>query len=161
MLLCLACYGDRLASLADKADQYRLYRVEDGSTELEGGITPPERSATGLAAALSSCGVDEFVCGGITGCCRRQLESTGVSVCPWVSGSVEQVLDAWLSDSLETLSMPGCGGPRCGNPGQGHGKGLGWSRGGQGCGGGMRARNQNCVRTGRSCPPDADTKEKS
>jgi predicted Fe-Mo cluster-binding NifX family protein len=155
MLLCLACYGDRLASLAEKADQFRLYRVREGRPEPEGGIFPPERDAAGLATVLASCGVDEFVCGGITGCCRRQLESAGVAVRPWVRGGVDEVLAAWRDGDLESLSMPGCGGPRCAHPGQG-----GRGHGNTGCGG-MRARNQNCARTGRPGPDGAHGKEQS
>ncbi|WP_461211166.1 NifB/NifX family molybdenum-iron cluster-binding protein [Desulfocurvus sp. DL9XJH121] len=134
MLLCLACYGDRLASLAENADQYRLYRVQDGHAEPEGGIAPPDRDPASLARAMAACGVREFVCGGITGCCRRHLEITGVRVRPWVSGDVDEVLAAWNAGGLEALSMPGCGGPRCDQPGLG-----------RGCGG-MRNRNQSCAR---------------
>ena len=159
MLLCLACYGERLASLAENADQYRLYRVEDGNTELEGGIAPPGRDPATLASALSSCGVNEFVCGGITGCCRRHLERSGVMVHPWIRGEVDDVLAAWDSGTLKTLSMPGCGGPHCHHPGQGRGRGAGMGLG-QGCGG-LRNRNQTCARPGRQRPAGAGKKENS
>lgn len=152
MLLCLACYGDRLASLAENADDYRLFRMGEDGPRPEGGIAPGGRDPASLALALASGGVDEFVCGGITGCCRRQLERSGVDVRPWISGEVDAVLAAWSAGTLDVLSMPGCGGPRCDRPGQGLGPGQGRGQGrGQGCGG-MRARNQACGRGGRRRP---------
>lgn len=148
MLLCLACYGDRLAALAENADCFRLYRVDGGVTSEEGSINPPEREPAALTATLTSCGVEELICGGMTGCTRRFLTQAGITVHPWVKGALDDVLRAWTSGTLPSLSMPGCGGPRCmtgngpGN-GPGHGAGQGTVSGapGPGC---AQAPRSNC-----------------
>ncbi|MBU1001010.1 MAG: NifB/NifX family molybdenum-iron cluster-binding protein [Proteobacteria bacterium] len=133
MLLCLACYGDRLASLAENADCFRLYRVDGGVPNKEGSINPPGREPAALSATLTSCGVQELICGGMTGCTRRCLTQAGITVHPWVKGTLDEVLNAWLLGTLSTLSMPGCGGPRC-NAGGKTGNAPEQGARGQGCG---------------------------
>lgn len=164
MLLCLACYGDRLASLAENAECFRLYRVDGGVPVQEGSISPPGRGPAALSAALASCGVEELICGGMTGCTRRFLTEAGVTVRPWIKGTLDEVLAAWTGGGLEALSMPGCGGPRC-VPGLG-GDGPGQRVGGRGCGQGARRRgNQNNTepgnRQGRSRRQGGSTGEQS
>ncbi|BBD07423.1 NifB/NifX family molybdenum-iron cluster-binding protein [Desulfovibrio ferrophilus] len=147
MLLCMACFGDRLASLAENADCFRLYRVDGGVPNQEGSINPPGREPAALTAALTSCGVDELICGGMTGCTRRFLTQAGITVHPWIKGTLDEVLGAWASKTLDSLAMPGCGGPRCG-PGNGPGQGTR----GQGCGQGRRngiCTNESISRPGR------------
>ncbi len=36
------------------------------------------------------------------------LEGGGVNVVPWLTGSVAQAVDAFQSDTLPNLAMPGC-----------------------------------------------------
>lgn len=144
MLLCLACYGDRLASLAENAECFRLYRVDGGVPASEGSISPSGGEPAALAATLTSCGVDELICGGMTGCTRRILTQAGITVHPWIKGSPDEVLTAWREERLESLAMPGCGGPRCGGERAGSGQGCGMGHGlrsGQGRGRQRRGAN--------------------
>jgi predicted Fe-Mo cluster-binding NifX family protein len=40
---------------------------------------------------------------------RSVLEGGGVDVVPWLTGTVDQAVDAFRSDTLPDLTMPGCG----------------------------------------------------
>jgi len=63
---------------------------------------------------LKELGIDVVICGGISNPLRAMAEAAGVRVIPWISGSVEQVLGAYLSGSLGDgrFTMPGGPGPK-------------------------------------------------
>lgn len=136
MLICLACYQDRMATLCENAESFRLFRVEEGKPVADGELRINGNDPAALASSLSEAGVSELLCGGITGCSRRSLGLDGVKVTSWIRGTQDEVLNAWQEGSLDSLTMPGCGGPRCGRGmglGAGQGRGLGQAQGtGQG-----------------------------
>lgn len=108
MLLCLACYGPRLASVLDSAPELVLFRVEDGRAEPAGSLPGPGGDASALGRALGERGVDALVCGAATGCCLAGLRAAGIAVRPWIGGTAEDVIRAWLDGRLDDLSLPGC-----------------------------------------------------
>ena len=59
---------------------------------------------------LREMGVRTLLCGGISTDLAREIEAGGVEVIPWVSGEVNEVLDAYLGGRLPDprLTMPGC-----------------------------------------------------
>ena len=65
------------------------------------------------ASAIAGSGLDVLICGAVTAHLANMLEATGVTVVPWVSGTVEDVVRAFAEDALSgaRFSMPGC---RCG-----------------------------------------------
>lgn len=115
-MLCLACHEDRLATLLETATELRFY----GPGLDRAGVSKPGgrvcASPHDLADLLVSRGVDELICGAVTGCCRSTLELRGIRVLPWIAGRVEQVLASYADKQLETLAMPGC--PRLGGYGR-------------------------------------------
>lgn len=108
MLLCLACYGSRLASVLDSAPELVLYRVEGGRAEPAGHLPGPRGDAEILWQILGEQGVDTLVCGAVTGRCLAGLHAAGIAVQPWVGGTSEDVLQAWLEGRLDDLRLPGC-----------------------------------------------------
>jgi predicted Fe-Mo cluster-binding NifX family protein len=108
MLLCVACYGDRLASLLDTATDLRLFEVQGGEV-LERGRLPQPLSALSLPADLSRAGVRALLCGAVTGRLLHALERAGLDVRPWLRGGPREVLAAWRAGELERYRMPGCG----------------------------------------------------
>lgn len=107
-LLCLACYGDRLATVSENADVCRLFELKNDQIYPAGLLSLPSKDPMDRTSAILACGVSFFVCGAI--CVREQarLEKGGVTVFPWLSGSIDEVLDAFQGGTLATLVMPGC-----------------------------------------------------
>jgi len=106
-LICLACYRDRLASVCENADGYKLFEIRDDKFYPAGLLSLPSKDPMDRTSAISACGVTTFLCGAIRNGTRHALEARGITVLSWLTGSEEQVLDGYLNDSLSALSMPG------------------------------------------------------
>ena len=120
MLLCLACFENRLAALFENSQVFRLYRATGGRFVPDGHLTLPPQEPSEMIAALKSCGVDVLICGAVSGCTRRMLTQAGIEVVAWVRGDLDQVLEAYGNGTLDALAMPGCGrGHMCGRGGYG------------------------------------------
>lgn len=107
-LLCLACYQDRLASVCDNADEYKLFEIRDFKSYPAGLLSLPSKDPMDRTSAILACGVTYFMCGAICEETRLRLERGGVMVFPWLTGSVDQALRAFMGDSFAPLAMPGC-----------------------------------------------------
>ena len=106
-LICLACYQDRLASVCENADGYKLFEIRDHQFYPAGLLSLPSKDPMDRTSAILACGVTIFLCGAICNRTRSTLESAGIEVIPWLTGTEHQVLDGFLRDSLAELIMPG------------------------------------------------------
>jgi predicted Fe-Mo cluster-binding NifX family protein len=130
MLVCVACFGDRVAALLETASELRFYsRSPSGPasgqdqaaappTAFQSGSmalpTPVQRlGLSGLIGMLKASGAAVLMCGGLTCCAMEALRNSGVHVVPWIGGEPGEVAQAWWSDSIHTMKMPGCVG--CGH----------------------------------------------
>lgn len=116
---CLACHGQRLASLLETASDFRVYRLEPQAVVSEGAWPMPEDGLAGLAGLLARAGVALLVCGGATCCCLNHFRRAGVAVAPWIAGDIDTVLAALRDNRLETLLAPGARPRRLPGPGRG------------------------------------------
>lgn len=131
MRVCLACYGDRVATLLETATSLRFYRTVPASAARDHppdplggdsvlgleqdkivGLPHPlqEIGITGFLPVLKHADVEALLCGGLT--CRDldALGKAGVRVVPWISGAADDVAAAWFAGRIDALKMPGCGG---------------------------------------------------
>ena len=107
-LLCLACYKDRLASVCENADEYRLFEIRDGKKIYPAGhLSLPSKDPMDRTSAILACGVSLLLCGAICADTRARLEAGGVTLFPWITGSVDEVLAAFRAETLSALAMPG------------------------------------------------------
>jgi len=116
MLVCLACYGDRVASLLETTTELRLYRVERGKAVACGQTPAPQGSVLTLVDLLSAAGADVLICGGLSGCAQSALRQSGVHIVPWIGGTADEVARGWASGGvlgLTPMRMPGCGTGEC------------------------------------------------
>ncbi len=111
MKLCLAAYSHRLASLFDNASSLLLYEADkQGYWQKTAEIRVSEKDgAYSRARLLLEFRVEILICGGISHCTKRMLQSSGVQVLDWLRGDIQQVLAAWNAGDISGLSMPGCG----------------------------------------------------
>jgi predicted Fe-Mo cluster-binding NifX family protein len=128
----------RVSPVFDTAGRVVLLQIEDGreAGRREAqfvGMPPPLR-----VQRLVELGIDVLICGAISRRLSAMCLSCGITVIPWVSGALEEVLQAYLAGSLPDpeYTMPGCcgqrmrarrgrGGGRRGNAGRGRGRGRG------------------------------------
>jgi len=111
MFVCLACYGDRVASLLETATQLRFYRLDSGVQLRQVDLPGPVHSM-GLGALLELLLLEQsgvLICGGLACCARENLHSAGVRVVPWIGGTADEVARAWCSGRIQEFTMPGCG----------------------------------------------------
>lgn len=105
--VCLACHGDRLASLLETASAFRIYRLEQTVFTEESVWPMPEEGLPLLVRFLARSGVVLLICGGVTCCCLKHITQLGVAVAPWIAGDAPTVLTALRQNRLETLLAPG------------------------------------------------------
>lgn len=112
MLVCLACYGERVAALLETTTDLRLYHAQDGSLAPCGVAPAPGGGVPALIGWLEASRVGLLLCGGLTCCALEALQNAGVQVVPWIGGAADEVAQAWLTGGIESRKMPGCGGKR-------------------------------------------------
>ena len=106
--ICLACYKDRLASVCENADEYKIFDIRDNDIYPAGLLSLPSKDPMDRTSAILACGVSYLLCGAICSRMRIMLEGGGVDVVPWLTGTVDQAVNAFQSDTLPDLAMPGC-----------------------------------------------------
>jgi hypothetical protein len=120
-LLCLACYKDRLASVCENADRYKLFEIREDQIYPAGRLSLPSKDPMDRTSAILACGVSLLLCGAIGADTRACLERGRVAVIPWLTGGIDEVLAAYRHDTLAALAMPGCRSRRrprgCARPG--------------------------------------------
>jgi len=69
----------------------------------------PERSITSRSECLRSLGVDVLICGAVSNPLAGLIRDQGICLIPWKCGPAEEVLQAFLSGSLDDprFAMPG------------------------------------------------------
>ncbi|MCA1943708.1 MAG: hypothetical protein LDL30_00285 [Desulfovibrio sp.] len=107
MRVCLATYGDRMASLLENASELRFYESRAGELDSRGFIPMPKGGPSALAETLHAAGIRSLVCGAVAESYAEHLHRAGIRLSPWIAGNVDRVLQAWLANNLEQLIMPG------------------------------------------------------
>lgn len=133
MRIALTVWNGRIAPLFDVAGTLQLAEITVGSAAEQKELSLP--AGAGIMqrmSFLSEHRVSVLICGAVSRQVHRMLELSGIEVFSFISGDVEDVLNAFLSGSLheESFRMPGCGMGRCRGAGKGAGhKGQGKNRG--------------------------------
>jgi predicted Fe-Mo cluster-binding NifX family protein len=80
---------------------------------------------------LMELGIDALICGAISGQFAYMVTTAGIELIPWISGRVEEVLQAFLRGTLfnKRFLMPGHPGYWDKGPGKGYGRGRRRRRG--------------------------------
>jgi len=127
MRLAIPEFNGRVSPVFDFCRRLLVVEVSgDGSSELfkVDWSTPDVQNR---ADRLKELKIDALLCGGISSELVGAVARKGIQVFPWISGEIQEVLNAFLSNRLPDprLTMPGC--PR-GRESQG-----GWPRGWGAC----------------------------
>jgi len=139
MKIALPIWNNRISPLFDTACRVLIWSVEGGSDGECG-----EHDLRGLhpmmkVRRIKELGADILICGAVSNPVAYLVESADIKLVPWVSGPVDEVIEAFRTGQLDKprYFMPGCGRMRGrhGRPGAGRRRGM---RGGPGGGGGPK-----------------------
>jgi predicted Fe-Mo cluster-binding NifX family protein len=141
MRVAFATWNGRVAPVFDVTRRVLVVDSEGGRVVRESEELLDDEAPADRAARLAALGVDALVCGAISRPQEALIKAYGLTVVPFVTGDLGDVVDAWRTGTLArpAFVMPGCGG------GQGHGL-----RGGRGWGHETRRRRQGRTRRRRA-----------
>jgi predicted Fe-Mo cluster-binding NifX family protein len=142
MRVAFAAWNDRIAPLFDVTRRVHVVDTQGGRVVKESDEAIDGQAPEARAARLAALGVDALVCGAISRPQEALIHAYGLSVVPFVTGDLREVVEAWAEGRLAgaAFTMPGCGGR-----GRRVGGGRGWGRGA----GGFRHRGRTRRPSGR------------
>jgi predicted Fe-Mo cluster-binding NifX family protein len=139
MRVAFAAWNDRIAPLFDVTHRLHLVDTEGRTVVRESEATLEDKAPAARAARLAALGIDALVCGAISRPQEALIQAYGLTVVPFVTGDLREVLEAWRAGGLgEAFAMPGCGGRRRRFRG-----GRGWGRHARGRQGGGASRRRS------------------
>lgn len=129
MKIALSVWKDCISTVFDAADQM-LVVEKNGEGALKRS-TARLNSADGSSRAmqLKEMKIDVLICGAISRPQEAAIAASGITVHPFLRGSVQEIIDAYESGQLHTaaFALPGCQGRGMGaGQGRRHGKGCPW-----------------------------------
>ena len=111
MKVALTTWENRISPVFDSAGMVLVVQVENGV--VVGRNFKPLESASPFSRALtlSTLGVNVLICGAISLVFANMIEARGIQIVSFVTGDVDQVLDAYLGGFLHqpSFQMPGSG----------------------------------------------------
>jgi len=121
-------WNGRVSPVFDTASRLLVVEVgEEGEcSRFETDIS--EHFLPSKSIRLTGLGVDTLICGAISRPLAYMITTAGIKLIPWISGQVEDVLQAFITGTLFDLRfmMPGCAGywgkGPAGRQGQGGGR---------------------------------------
>jgi predicted Fe-Mo cluster-binding NifX family protein len=142
MKIAITTYNETISNVFDFAHTLLLITVDDGVEISRCEVSLVSQRGCRRLCQLEELEVDVLICGAISRNLGNMIMESGIKVLPYVTGSVENVLSAYLADELVNpeFSMPGhwqgarqgfCRGGGRGGPGGGRGGRGGQWRGGR------------------------------
>lgn len=108
MKLALAVFEERISVIFDNSSQLLLVSIKDHLVTSTRKINFSALCTVEMIEILKDEAVTILICGAISDFMQQTMERNRIEVIPWISGSVQKVLDAWLNGTMEELVMPGC-----------------------------------------------------
>ena len=128
--IAIPTWNGRVSPVFDTASRLLVVEAGEGGecSRFETDIT--ENFLPSKTMRLTGLGVDTLICGAISRPLAYMITTAGIKLIPWISGQVEDVLQAFLRGNLfdTQFMMPGCAGYWGKGPGGGHGQGRGRRR---------------------------------
>lgn len=116
MKIAIPTWNHHVSTVFDFSDRLLIVTVESGSMTDRMLIPFFEMTILEKAARLQQLGVNVLLCGAISKPLERMLEVSGIRVIPFLRGTVDDALDAYLKGHLNDprFNLPGCPpGRRC------------------------------------------------
>ena len=110
MKIAIPLWNDCVSNVFDFAHRLLLVDIENGKEINRSEIELKADSLLQRAGRLKSLEADVLVCGAISRALAQMVTASGIQVLPYVTGRVDDVLQAYLSGQLvrPQFTMPGC-----------------------------------------------------
>ena len=110
MKVALTVWESRISPVADSARQLIVVDVENRTIRGRRTECLDSESVFYRARRLADLEVKLFICGAISDFFASLVEGYGIRLIPFICGEVDEVLDAYLEDSLRSprFMMTGC-----------------------------------------------------
>jgi predicted Fe-Mo cluster-binding NifX family protein len=109
MKIAIPIWQGNVSSVFDFAHNLLLVELEKGVEKSRQEVSLAEQSGPERATKVRQLGVDALVCGAISRPLAYMLSSSGIEVLPFITGSTEQILDAYKTGQLyqPQYALPG------------------------------------------------------
>lgn len=110
MKAAFSTWDNRIAPVFDASNQIRLVEVESGKVVRSEQDALPEDLPVQKALRLAELKIDVLVCGAISRAMHDIVISYGIRIIPFVSGALDEIVQALVSGQSDwtSFSMPGC-----------------------------------------------------
>jgi len=110
MKIAIPIYNDSVSNVFDFAGKLLLVDIENGEEANRSEVALENQSLPQRVGKLKSLEVDVLVCGAISRLLANMITASGIQVLPYVTGSIDDVLKAYLAGQLvkPEFAMPGC-----------------------------------------------------
>ncbi len=112
MNVALTVWENRISPLFDSTRMLLIVDIRKRNVIGKHLETFPYESPLSRAAKLADLDVNVLICGAISNLFANPIEIYGIRIIPFVAGTVDEVLDAYLTNTLSSskFRMPGCRG---------------------------------------------------
>lgn len=110
MKIAIPIYDDSVSNVFDFATHVLLVDIENGKEANRSQVALESPLLPQRASQLKNLEVDVLVCGAISRVLENMVTTSGIQVLPYVTGNINEVLQAFLNGQLmePEFSMPGC-----------------------------------------------------
>ncbi len=110
MKIAIPVWQGRVSNVFDFACKLLILENKDSEKFQVGEVSLVESNSLERAARLKECDVDVLICGAISRPLAYMVEGEGIKLYPFITGTVNQVLDAYKKGELDKaeFNMPGC-----------------------------------------------------
>jgi len=111
MIIGIPIWAGRISPVFDEACKMLIIEIEDKSIKSSKVIDFQRNSLPFRASFLKDNLVNLILCGAVSEAYMRYLSELSIEVIPWMKGSVEEVVSAYLKGALlsvDEFTMPGC-----------------------------------------------------
>ena len=128
MKIAIPTWNGRVSPVFDTASRLLVLEITEKSETSRFETDISEYFLPSKSMRLTGLGIDTLICGAISRPFASMITTAGIKLIPWISGQVEEIVQAFLTNTLfdPRFIMPGCAGPwgkgLSGKHGQGRGR---------------------------------------
>ena len=110
MKIAVPIYNDSVSNVFDFSTRLLLVDIENGKEANRSEVALESQLLPQRASQLKNLEVDILVCGAISRVLANMVTTSGIQVLPYVTGNINDVLQAYLTGQLvkPEFNMPGC-----------------------------------------------------
>jgi predicted Fe-Mo cluster-binding NifX family protein len=110
MKIAIPVWDNHVSTVLDFSNRLIIVDYDSGRIGERSSAGFGETSIIQKVARLRELGVNVLLCGAVSGPLERMILASGIVVIPFLRGTVDEVLDAYLGNRLvdERFALPGC-----------------------------------------------------